>query len=398
MRHGYELLEPNESAWKNLHSSPAEFYAEQRDNKHRGGAEALLELDPLDLDHKGTAQAIEDMHLKLRSEASNGAQLGAKRNGLLRKAAEQMVQVDRYAAKAANGNAILTIKDWFANPAITALFPAFVESRVQAGLLQSSLVPELVFDDVAASSIKVTDTYDSTPAESRSLRQIAQGSDLPVSEISAADSTLNLTKFGRMLQWSYEVEAANQTLNFVEFQMRRMGAQIGIDETDSLLHIAIAGDGTTAGSAETNSTDTDVATSGTILFSDLLGWYYNVTNSAYRIDKAVAGKTDIKLIADLPELSDVEYLQNQAALRIPTPAAVNYYWWDGGVTGSSYVDRLVIGVDSRQAFAAYTYGGFIQEADQIISRQVKQATFSYYRGFRKFDAGAVSVLDAATVL
>ena len=77
---------------------------------------------------------------------------------------------------------------------------------------------------------------------------------------------------------------------------------------------------------------------------------------------------------------------------------MRYLRWAGGVSGSAYVDRIGVGIDSRQALRKYTWGGFLQEQDKIITRQVNVWTFSYWAGFRKWDAAATQVLDCSRVL
>jgi len=392
------LPEPNKSVWGDLQGSAPDFYTKAAAEK-RGGSDLLLQLDPLDLGDANIAKAVAETTDRILLGCNkHGAAPGPARLEAIKALAARMVNVDRYVGKGAGSEPLVYLKDWYRSNAIISLFPAYIETRIQEGLLQTSLVPDLVFADETVDSYTAVATYNSTPAEARSLKLISEGAELPEAEITAADSTINLRKFGRQVKWSYESTQGNARLSMVEHHLRRAGQQVGIDETDLLLHTFIAGDGTTAGAAVTNSTDVEVAVAGTITFADMLSWYFNVPDSAYRLDKAIGGKTDISKIADLAEFSDVEYLRGQDALRIPTPAAMNYYWWDGGVTGSAYVNRLVIGIDSTRAALAHTFGGFVQESDRIITRQVYVATMAYWRGFRKFDADAVQVLDCNNAL
>lgn len=297
----------------------------------------------------------------------------------------------------ATGKRVLTVHDFYhTDSAVTALFPAWLESEIQAALLATGLVSWLTMGTMQADSAKVTALYDSTGAEDRSLRLIGEGGELPAVKLTLADSTINLNKFGRRVQTSYEALAA-QRIDALAAHFRRIVEQVAIDETDLALHTLIAGDGTTAGAAETNSTDRDVAAAGTIAYSDLINWTLDF-DEPYQCDKAVCGDTDLALILNLAEFKDSSY--NAASPNLPAvgPKAVQFARWSGGVTGSSYVDRLVIGIDSRAALQKYTWGGFIQETDNIISRQLREFTFSYYAGFRKWDAAACVPLDVNTVL
>lgn len=380
----------NEQVYASFMEDAKAFYGEVETRHHKGAVEVLRELDPPDPEADGLAieQYVKSVGAKDPS---------AIREAAIRRWAEGRATLQKYIAKAAGSDPVIQVKDFFRDTGLISLFPAYIESRIQQGLLQTSLVNELIASDVAVSSTRVTCPYASDGASDRSMSSIGEGAELPETTITVADSTIELGKFGRTLKWTYEA-MAEERVDIIGNMITKMGAQIGIDETDRLLHLAIAGDGTTFGAAETDSTDTDVAVAGAIAFSDLLTWYYSVPSSAYRLDKAVGGKTDLRLIADLVEFSDVEYIRGQDALRIPTPVAMNYYWWDGSVTGSSYLNRMVIGFDTRVAFQAYSYGGFISEADKIIERQINRRTFAYWRGFRKMDSYGVQVLDVNAVL
>jgi len=399
----YKFSPPDKQIYKSLQEDARAFYAEAQIRRKEGGADYLLELDPPDPVQDAEAvkyyeqQLIAGIRGSGKAAEHNAELMSPRRRAEIHEWARKRANVQRYIAKAAGSNPILTLKDFFVDTGVTALFPAYVETRIQQGRLQTSLVSELVFADETASSPRATALYFSDTAADRTLLKTNEGAELPATEFSVADSTITLYKYGRQLQFSYE-SLDSQNIDAVGNMLTRIGQQIGINETDMLLNIAIAGDGTTAGAAETDSTDTDVASAGTIAFSDLLNWFYATGNPAYQLDKAVAGATDLKLIADLAEFADVEYITGQGSLPIPTPVGIRYFWWDGGVSGSSYVDRLVIGFDSSAAMMRYTYGGFIEEADRLITRQVHRHTFSYYVGFRKFDATAVQVLDVNAVL
>jgi hypothetical protein len=293
-----------------------------------------------------------------------------------------------------SGNRVVRVLDFYGpDSSITSLFPAYIETEIQAAMLQVGVVQQLIFATEAVTSMKVTCLRDGNAANTRSLKKTGVGAELPLIKIDFEDSTINLYKYGAAFELPYEV-IKEQKIDALAHHLRRVAEQVAADETDLALHTLIAGDGTTAGAAESNSTDTDVATAGSIAYSDLLSWYFAITRP-YQIDKAVAGKTDLALIDNLAEFKDS---QTANLPNIPGPKSVNYIWWDGGVNGSSYVDRLVVGIDSRRALKRYTYGSMLQETDRIIRRQVEQYTMSYGVGFRKFDASAVEVLDCNSAL
>lgn len=297
-----------------------------------------------------------------------------------------------------NTKRLIQVQDFYApDDAIQSLFPAWVESEIQAGLIAEGLVPFLTFGTVQVNASTVRATYDSSGETTRSLRQIGPGGELPRVKLTLADSDIYLFKYGRVIEAAYEV-IAEQSIDVLGHHLRRTGMQIAVDETDAALSALIAGDGTTAGAAETDSTDVDVATAGSIVYSDLLGWVY-APDQPYQLDKAVGGKTDLALVDNLAEFkSDNARVADVVDPGRPSPLTLQYRRHDGGVTGSSYVDRLIIGIDSRHALKKYTKGSLLQETDSIINRQVREWAISYWCGWRKFDNKAVHVLDCNTAL
>lgn len=395
------MTEPRKDVWADLQAGAKGFYGDCEAVHRKSSLDVLRELDPPDPAGDGALVTQWEEKLKRQCRADVTSPVMAQK---IREWAEGRATLNRYLAKAVGNTGIhslATVKDFYTDTGVTALFPAYIEARIQQALLANSLVNELIFADEPVTSTKVVALYVTDSATDRSLRIVAEGAELPVTDIATADSTIALGKFGRQIRATYEA-VADQRVDAFGNMLGKIGRQIGIDETDRILHIAIAGDGTTAGAAETNSTDTDVASSGTITFSDMLTWYYacssTTTQNAYQLDKAIGGKTDLALIANLAEFSDVQYIAGQGSVKIPTPVALQYLLWNGGLTGSSYVDRLVIGIDSRNAFLGYTHGSFIQEADKLIDRQINRSTFAYWRGFRKWDTTAVQVLDCAAAL
>lgn len=292
---------------------------------------------------------------------------------------------------------LVTVADFYGpDSGVQSLFPAYIESEIQAGLIAAGLVPWLIFSQEQVNSETVRALYaGGNAAHTRSLKKTMPGDELPRVKLTFADSDIYLYKYGASIEAAYEV-IRNQRYDALGWHFRQIAEQVAVDETDLAMDVLVGGDGTTAGAAESDSTDVDVTTAGSITYADMLSWVYN-PSQPYNIDKAVAGKTDLALIANLAEFKAASK-PGGYVLDIVSPLNVSYRRWDGGVSGSSYVDRLVVGVDSRRALKKYTSGGFLQETDKIITRQVNVWTFSYWTGFRKFDSAAVHVLDCNAAL
>ena len=289
-------------------------------------------------------------------------------------------------------------KDFLGSPDSAALFPAYVESQIAAGMLATGIVNDLVMGiSDAGTPAVITFEFDDT-ANERSFSKVASGAKLPRKTPTVSEGTINLSNFGMSFPVPYTMRRT-ATIDVVSFHIRRVGQQIAIDQTDEVLHIIIAGDGSgrALAAAETNSTDTDVATSGSIAYSDLLTWVY-APSMPYQLNFAVGGKTDLALIANLAEFKDPDVSKSISKTGFKSPLNLRYEQWDGGVSGSSYVDRLIVGMDTANAMRGWTWGPNIQETDRLIEDQLEVFTFSQYFGVEKVDMNAVEVLDCAAVL
>ena len=103
---------------------------------------------------------------------------------------------------------LITVQDFYnTDTGITSLFPAWIESEIQAGLLAAGIVNELIFGTETVNGSKVTGLYDSTGEAERNLRKVAEGSELPKVKLTLADSTITLDKYGRQIEASYEAIA-----------------------------------------------------------------------------------------------------------------------------------------------------------------------------------------------
>ena len=293
------------------------------------------------------------------------------------------------------------------------LFPAWVDSQVQMGVIGTGYVDDICFETRTVDAFQVKNLYltdadwttsrsaTSTTAEgyqelAYSMEEVGEHGELPLAQLNHATTTIYLKKFGRLVDASYEV-LTSTTVDLLALQLQRIGQRIAVDETDRALHYVIAGDGSTPGAAETNTSDYDNTTVG---YAGLITWVTGLPNREYRIDTAFLGITDLRSIMNLAEFKDPDVGRAQAALGFGGPLQVRYIRWQGGLTGSSYVDRLVVGLDTRYAMRRFQYGGNIpaSESENVISNQSKRVSVARWSGFQKWNNNAVYVWDTAAAL
>jgi len=378
-----------------------EFYkehsTEKPDDGGQNGFSALASLDPSPPDH------IEALFTRKCIEYDVDPRVEKGRANLLYDWCEKAATLERHFLacpkfQEKGGLRRARHKDIFGSGDSAALFPAYVESQIAAALIVEGIVSDVLMgiENAGSNSVLTFEFQDSE--QQRSTSRVGIGSRLPRQTPSTGEGPIQLGKYGMSFPVPYEMRSM-ASVETVNFHIRRIGQQIAVDQSDDVMHTAIAGDGSgrNGGAAETNATDTDVAAAGTIAYSDMLTWCY-AGGKAHTLDIAVAGKTDLALIANLSEFKDPDVGRSMASRAFKSPQNIRYVQWDGGATGSSYVDRLVVGFDRRNALKGFNWGPNIQETDRLIEDQLDVYTFSHWFGVAKMILLATQVLDTNAAL
>lgn len=362
------------------------FYAEAEAD-HVTSLRKLYDLDPM-------PEEVQEAKIAAAFRKYGVKDANSNRGQVVGEFAREVATLEAYLARGGirtSGPGQSLVRDFFGTDYnVTTLFPAYMESQIIAGLLAGGLVNDLVFATEQADSRKVDALYYDDSSTDESLHATEEGAQLPELKLTTSDSTVYLSKYGGILNVTYEA-MAEQRLDVLGFWLRRIGQKIAEDETDELMDVLVGGDGTTNGAAETDATDVDASVAGTYDYDDMVYWVLGV-NRGYMIDTAVATATDLKGIMKLSEFKDAA-MNAASDFAAPTPLDVNYLRWDAASGAASYATYLTVGVDTRYAAKKITYGGFISEADKLIERQINRRSFSYHVGWRKVDGNAVLVLD-----
>jgi hypothetical protein len=266
------------------------------------------------------------------------------------------------------------------------LFPVFLASQIIAGQMAGSLVPRLVASELRINShVQEKVTVSDTPA-TRQLKAVGEGQDLPKTTISRTNGSIALTKYGRMLEASYE-SVRLLHLDILSLQLHRMGRQIGIDESDDLIETLISGDGT-AGSAISFIT----AQSAGVLNYDELVRLFLAFPVGYQMRHAIINDTLLRTILNLAEFKDPMagfHFTRDGVL--PGPMGAEWHRWSSTGSAGFGTDRI-LAVDDRMAVVLYREGDLLEEADQLIDKQIARRTMSEWVGFAKWDNAASAAL------
>jgi hypothetical protein len=266
------------------------------------------------------------------------------------------------------------------------LFPVFLASKIIAGQLATSLVPFLVAADVRINShvqekVTVADT-----TETRQLKQIGEGVDLPKTVISRTNANITLSKYGRLLEVTYEAVRLLH-LDVVGLQMERIGRQIGIDQSDDCIETLLAGDGSN-GSAVSYLT---AEAAGVLDYDELVRLFLQFP-IGYEMRHAVLNDTLLRTILNMAEFKDpTAGFSFQRTGSIPGPMGAIFHRWTSTGSASFGTDRI-LAVDNTGAAILYREGDLLEEADRLIDKQMHRRTMSEWIGIAKWDNSATAAL------
>lgn len=280
-----------------------------------------------------------------------------------------------------------TLEKVYAVQTSTVLFPTFVEGQVIAGLLATSLVPQMVSEEVAVSGHVAEHLAMAETEAQRQTAKSSEGARATVMTIVTADRSIKLNKYMKEMDATYEVLRL-QRVNVISAFLRRLGQQMGIDETDDAIEVAIAGDGN-SGSAVV---DTDAEVSGTLDYDELVRLAL-AFKPGYEWRVAITNQTQLRVILNMAEFKDpMAGFNFQRTGTLPTPMGAAWFRWDSTGSSSFSTDRI-LALDNRMAMVQYTEGGLMTESDRLIDRQFDRSVVSKWTGFGKLDYQATQCLD-----
>jgi len=276
------------------------------------------------------------------------------------------------------------LEKFFASSSSAVLFPHYYASQVQAGLLAASIVPDLVATVTDIDSHTYSSLWLAEAEADRQLQEIGEGAEIPTTTIKTATRTVTLKKYGRLVHATYEALRL-QRLNVVSVFLQRVGAQLGIDESDAALKVILNGDGN-----DNALVDTDAEVSGTLDYDELIRLYLAFP-SGYKCQKIVAADGMIRTILNMSEFKDPWAGFNfQRTGELVSPVGAKLIRWTS--TASLPAD-FVLGVDQRYCLEQVTERGLTVETDRLIDRQIERSAVTKWNAFVKLDANAAQAID-----
>lgn len=240
--------------------------------------------------------------------------------------------------------------------------------------------------------------YLTEPAASeKRMVRVGEAAEIPKVTLAGGDNTINLYKYGRVLEVSYET-LRRQRIDKVALWIARMAIQAETDKVAYALDVLVNGDGNT-GSAATNYNLTTLdaaAVAGTLTLKGWLNYKLQFANPYQLTHMLVQSAVALQVMllnlgsANVP-LVTVQGLLGAGSIEPINPETSDRVRY--GITSDAPTLK-VVGFDRRFALERVTeVGADISETERFITRQTQALAMSEVEGFAIFDANATRTLD-----
>ncbi len=259
------------------------------------------------------------------------------------------------------------VEKFFVTSESAVLFPEFVRRMIKQGMNEASIIGDIA---AAATYTDSMDYRSMSVTVSGSDTGVAQGGQLPSTNVRLASSAQALTKFARKLNCSYE-SIRKQRLEAFGVILRSLGAQLS-RAANKLAVTALA-----------NGITPDSIAGDSITYADLAAFWASMGD--FDMTVMVCSPEVMAKILALDEMKFCvsDYMANG---KVKTPYGVTL------VKCSAVTDGRIIGLDSSCAGEMIYGTDIIVDYDKLISTQCDEIAASVTVGFSKLMSDAVKVL------
>ena len=273
----------------------------------------------------------------------------------------------------------------------------------------TQIAPAIPLNEVVAFNTGITGRvyqafYMRPDVENIRMKRVAEAAEVPAAKLVGQPTTIQLHKYGRRLDTSYEV-LRSMPIDLVAFHIQRIAIQAEVDKVVSIIAMLISGDGNanTAATVYANSsldptTAAGQPNAGKVTLRSWLAFKLLFLNP-YQITTVLATNAvalDLQLLntgtANIPLLF-LQNMLNSGGFRPINPGLADNVAL--GHTADAPANK-VLGFDKRFAVErVFEIGANIQEVNRWVERQVQVLVMTETEGYDILDAKAVKILDIA---
>jgi HK97 family phage major capsid protein len=287
-------------------------------------------------------------------------------------------QLKRFDIKV-SGKGSDTIEKFFATTDSAALFPEYVSRAVNAGREEADMLGDIVATVTKIDGMDYRSCTSSMTDDDKSLKRVAEGAFIPVTEIKTNDNLVHLHKRGRMLVASYEA-LRFQRIDLFTVTLKQIGAYIARTQMADAVDVILNGDGNQNGCDSVAP-----ATSGNLSYADLINMWTSL--SPFELNTVLASTSAMTALLTMNEMKDaVAGLNFQGSGKMITPLGADL------IHTTALSGNNIIGLDKNCALEMVVAGDVAVDYDKLIDRQLEKASISCIAGFAKIYNGAAKKL------
>ena len=294
-------------------------------------------------------------------------------------------QLKRFGIRA-KGAGSSPVEKFFATMDSAVLFPEYIARTVRAGMEENDILPSIVATTTVIDAMDYRSIYSVPDEADKELKDVAEGTAIPTTEVKTREHLVSLTKRGRMLVASYEA-IRFQKLDLFGVMLRQIGTYIQKQQLADAVNVLMNGDGNSNGAKTfTVGTSPMSGTKGKLTYDQMVEFWGRFDPYTMNTILCSTGTmTDILKVSELQ--NPLTGLNFQGTGKLTTPLGAQLH------RTSAVEDGLIIGLDNRYALELVKAGEVMVEYDKLIDQQLERAAISSISGFAKICDGAAAVLN-----
>ena len=294
-------------------------------------------------------------------------------------------QLKRFGIRA-KGAGSSPVEKFFRTMDSAVLFPEYIARTVRQGMEENDILPAITATTTVIDAMDYRSIYSNPTDSDKELKDVAEGSAIPETEVKTKEHLVSLSKRGRMLVASYEA-IRFQKLDLFGVMLRQIGAHIQKQQLADAVKVILEGDGNDNAAAQfTIGTSPMSGTSGTLTYDQLVEFWGQF--DPFTMNTILCSTGTMTQLLKVPELQNpMTGLNFQGTGKLTTPLGAQLH------RTSAVADGMIIGLDNRYALELVRAGDVLVEYDKLIDRQLERAAITSISGFGKICDGAAKVLN-----
>ena len=238
--------------------------------------------------------------------------------------------------------------------------------------------------------------YLTNDATQTSMTRVAEGAEVPRVKLTGGQHTIDLHKYGRALEASYEL-LRRQRVDRLALTVRLMAVQAEVDKVAAIMSVMANGDGNNNAPTTHNLTTLDsAAVAGTLTLKGWLAFKMKFANP-YMMTGALAQEAvALQMMLLNTGSANVPLVAVQQPSGLGAFTAINPGLRDSVALGwtSDAPALKIVGFDRRFAIERVVdVGATLTEVEQFITRQVQVLVVTEAEGYAIIEKNAINILN-----